>query len=258
VFIVYLVFMSKGAEPMNTATATAATFAAYVRVSTDGQAESGLGMEAQRDAIARWAAYRGVELAWYIDAGVSAGKRLEKRPEGRRLAEDLAAGRVAGVVAAKLDRLFRDALETLECTRAWDRAGVSVVLLDLGVDTATPMGRAFLTMAAAFAELERARIAERTRDGLAVARTQGRRHGRLALGETLGETVAQARPNGRLDVLEVAAEARTVRRILDLRAEGMSLRAIVAELVADGAETKTGGRWHATTVSRVLARAGVA
>lgn len=241
---------------MNT-TATAATFAAYVRVSTDGQAESGLGLDAQRDAITRWAAYRGVDLAWYVDAGVSAGKPLDKRPEGRRLAADLAAGRVAGVVVAKLDRLFRDALETLEATRAWDAAGLAVVLLDLGVDTATPMGRAFLTMAAAFAELERARIAERTRDALTAARAQGRRHGALALGETLAETVAQARPNGRRDVVAVESEARTVARIVALRAAGMSLRAIAEVLTAEGHATKTGATWFANTVRRVALRAGI-
>lgn len=241
---------------MNTA-ATAATFAAYVRVSTDGQAESGLGLDAQRETITRWADYRGFKLAWYIDAGVSAGKPLDKRPEGRRLAADLAAGRVAGVVAAKLDRLFRDALETLEATREWDAAGLTVVLLDLGVDTASPMGRAFLTMAAAFAELERARIAERTRDALTAARTQGRRHGGLALGETLAETVAQARPNGRRDVVAVENEARTVARIVELRAAGMSLRAIAQALDSEGHATKAGGRWHPQTVRLVALRAGV-
>ena len=96
-----------------------------------------------------------------------------------------------------------------------------------------------------------------TAEAIAKGRTQGRRHGRLALGETLAVARTQGRPNGRLDVVAVEAEVRTVRRILDLRAEGKSLRAIVAELVADGAETKTGARWHATTVSRVLTRAGV-
>ena len=140
---------------------------AYLRVSTEEQATEGVSLGAQEAKLRAYCAMRGLELAeLVVDPGVSAGKPLASRPGGERLLALVRSRRVRHVVAFKLDRLFRDCANCLDVTRAWDRAGVSLHLVDLGgqaVDTSSAMGRFFLTVMAGAAELERNQVAERTR-----------------------------------------------------------------------------------------------
>ena len=107
------------------------------------------------------------------------------------------------------------------------------MILDLGIDTTTIMGEAMATMAATFAQVERRRIGERTREALAVRRAQG-----VQLGRRSGVPPA------------------VVRRIRRQRASGRTLAWIAAKLNADGVPTAQGGRaWHPATVRYVLGRA---
>jgi len=229
----------------------------YVRVSTEEQANEGVSLDAQHAKLTAYAAFKGLDLVGIIvDAGVSASKPLAKRPGGASLLATVAAGETVVVVSAKLDRLFRDAADCLTVTRAWDGAGVALHLLDMGIDTSTPMGRAFLTMAAAFAELERNLIGERTRDGLAQVRAEGVRLG----GEGFGwERTEETDADGRRVCREVKGEVAAVRRIVELREAGITYRGIAAALDAEGFATKRGGAWQATSVRKIaLRRAGVA
>src|SRR5262249_10380326 len=144
--------------------------AAYVRVSTNGQAEAGLGLDVQRDAIEKWAAANGHRVvAWFEDAGVSGANGLESRVG---LADALAAleNRTAdGLVVYKLDRLARQ-LTTQEGTLAkvW-ALGAAVFTVDLGEvprdDPDDPMRTALRQMVGVFAQLERGMIAARLRAG---------------------------------------------------------------------------------------------
>ena len=121
----------------------------YVRVSTQEQATTGVSLDAQEARIRAYATMRGLDLvAVVVDAGVSGAKALEERAGGAAILEALHRGTVAHIVALKLDRLFRDAEDALHHTKAWDKAGVSLHLLDLGgasLDTSSAMGRMFLT-----------------------------------------------------------------------------------------------------------------
>lgn len=211
----------------------------YVRVSTLDQAREGVSLDAQTERIRAYCAMAGLELVAIIrEEGVSGAKALDSRPGGQELLEALAGGQVLHVVALKLDRLFRDAVDALTSTREWDRAGVSLHLVDMGgqtLNTGSAMGRMFLTMTAAFAELERNLISERTRTALQHKKAQGIRLGGVPLGET-------------------DEELRTVARIFELREQGNTLRAIAAQLVAEGRRTKKGGKWAAETVRSVLSR----
>lgn len=224
---------------------------AYLRVSTAEQAVEGVSLEAQRAKVEAYAAFRGLEVVEVVvDAGVSASRPLADRPGGARVLE-LLEGAAEAVIATKLDRLFRDAGDCLNTTAAWDRRCVALHLLDMGLDTSTPFGRAFLTMAAAFAELERNLIAERTRDGLAQVAREGVRLGGAALGwartdETDGE--------GRRIVRAVEAELAVVDRIVALRAAGATYQGIADTLTAEGYATKRGGAWHPATVRNVALR----
>lgn len=211
----------------------------YVRVSTLDQAREGVSLDAQTERIRAYCTMAGLDLVAIIrEEGVSGARSLDSRPGGRELLQALAGGEVYHVVALKLDRLFRDAVDALTSTREWDRAGVSLHLVDMGgqtLNTGSAMGRMFLTMTAAFAELERNLISERTRTALQHKKAQGIRLGGIPLGET-------------------EEELRTVARIFELRGQDVTFRAIAATLTAEGHRTKKGGQWAAQTVRKVLAR----
>src|SRR5436853_5327246 len=139
----------------------------YVRVSTSEQAESGAGLEVQREAIHAEAARRNWSVvAIYEDT--ASGKSVANR-EGLALAvEAVERGEAAALVVAKLDRLSRSlidfaALMERSRTRQW-----ALVALDLGVDTTTPSGELMASVLASFAQFERRIIGQRTRDALAV------------------------------------------------------------------------------------------
>ena len=134
----------------------------YIRVSSEEQAGSGLGLEAQRQCIAAYSAVKGLHLAEvFEDPGISGGKPLASRPAGSRL---LAAAKKtkAIVVAAKLDRLFRSVADAASVIADFDKRGIRLVAIAESFDTTNPYGRAMAQMASVFAELERAMIRERT------------------------------------------------------------------------------------------------
>jgi site-specific DNA recombinase len=226
--------------------------AGYVRVSTDEQAREGLSLAMQEERIRSYCLLRGLELtAIYCDAGVSAGKPLSQRPEGARLLEALDAGDVSNVVGIKLDRLFRNAVDCLQTSSAWERAGVALHLIDLGgqaIDTRSAVGQFFLTVMAGAAEMERNLIRERTRSALEHKRGNGERLGATPLGFVTPEAGAPMEP--------VAEEMEAVRLIL-MRRRGRrkaTYRAIAAELTDRGYRTKRGRQWHASTVRAIWGR----
>lgn len=228
----------------------------YTRVSTEEQATSGVSLDAQQAAVSAYCTMRGLKLVELIvDAGVSAGKPLASREGGRRILERVRDGGVSAIVAYKLDRVFRDCADCLAVVSDWDQRGVALHLVDLGgttLDSGTAMGRFFLTVMAGAAELERNLIGERTKAALAHLKTdQGVKLGSPALGWTRS---GERDPCGRLVVADVADELATVNRIIELRAQRHSLRAIAAMLTREGRPTKRGGTWRPVTILAVLRR----
>jgi DNA invertase Pin-like site-specific DNA recombinase len=201
----------------------------YVRVSTDEQAASGAGLEAQRAAILAEAERRGWHLVEVIeDAGYS-GKSL-RRPGILAALDALTHKRADTLVVAKLDRLSRSMLDFAALMDQATREHWALVALDLGVDTTTPSGEAMANVMATFAQFERRLIAQRTRDALAQRRLAGVRLGR---------------PRQLSDD--------TLRRIVDQRAAGATLQAIATSLNGDGVPTGQGGkRWYPSSVSKAL------
>jgi putative DNA-invertase from lambdoid prophage Rac len=216
----------------------------YTRVSTEGQADQGVSLAAQRAAVMARGA---VEV--FEERGVSSGVPLSARPEGARLVALLAPGDV--VVAAKLDRLFRSALECLVQVDAWSRQGVDVVLLDVGLDTSTPMGKAVLTIMAALAELERAQIRERTRAGLAQVKAEGGTVGRAPYGWRYG---ASAGPDGRRPLEVDPGEVAVIDRAAELRAGGLTWDAVARALNLEGSRTRMGRAWERRNTARTFGR----
>lgn len=219
----------------------------YVRVSTEEQAEKGISLEAQEAMIADYCKREGVELVRiYHDPGVSGGKPLGQRPEGGDLVEALEGGEVQGIVATRLDRLFRSVSDCALRTEKWREHGVELHLLDVNVDTSTPMGEAFVGIAAVFAQLERQQARARIREAMARKRAKGERLGNIPYGKRLGT-------DGKtLEDDEVEQEV--IQAILELHDNGLSLKSIADELNARGYPSR-GRQWHVTTVARIVKRA---
>jgi len=121
------------------------------------------------------------------------------------------------------------------------------------VTSRSAAGRLVLNVLASVSAWEREATGERTRDALAHLRSEGVALGGEALGwSRIDETDAE----GRRVVVDVADERETVARMVALRAEGKSLRAIAAALLTEGRRTKRAGRWAPETVRKALARVG--
>lgn len=220
----------------------------YTRVSTDGQATEGVSLEAQRAAITAYCTMRGFTLAQIVeDAGVSGGVPLADRPGGAIVLEAIRGKKAAAVIAYKLDRVFRDASDCLAVTGAWDKGGVSLHLIDLGgqsIDTATAMGRFFLTVMAGAAELERNLIGERTTAAMQHKKATGQRVGAIPYGYRLaadGKSL-EAHP----------AEQAVIAAALELHAAGLSLRTVSAELSRRGFKARNGKEFAAPQIQRML------
>ena len=214
----------------------------YLRVSTDRQGRSGLGLEAQREAIRRFADSENLKLAGEY-AEVETGKgtdALELRPQ-LRLALDKARKLRCSIVVAKLDRLSRDVafIAGLMAQR------VPFVVAELGPD----IDPFILHIYAALAEKERAMISARTKEALARAKAMGARLGNPRLAEVRGKGA---------ESMKAAADrfaANILPLIQPLRAEGKSLREIADVLDARGVPTARGGKWAPTQVADMLKRA---
>src|SRR6188474_2024821 len=145
-------------------------FLSYLRVSTDKQGRSGLGIEAQREAVARFLVGSNSKLVQeYIET--ESGKRSDRPKLAAALAHAKATG--ATVVFAKLDRLTRN----VDLLRSLVASGVDLVFCDLPHVPAGAMGRFLLTQMASVAELEAGLISERTKAALTAAKARGAKLG---------------------------------------------------------------------------------
>lgn len=206
---------------------------AYLRVSTSEQGRSGLGLAAQRTAIERGAEYHGWHVVEWIEDEAS-GKSLD-RPGIQRALTRLENGGPKVLVAAKLDRIARSALDFLTLVDRAKEREWSLIVLDVGgehLDMTSSLGRFTATILAGVAELERNMIGERTRDAMAAARAKGTKLGR---------------PRNLPD--EVVA------RIVSERKAGRTLQAIADGLNDDGVPTAQGGsQWWPSTVGALVRR----
>jgi len=221
--------------------ANISAFIGYVRVSTVRQGRSGLGLEAQRDAIERFAERERIEIFdWFTDVETGKGAdALDRRPQ---LAAALNAARriKCPIIVAKLDRLSRDVffVSGLMSQR------VPFIVAELGMDT-DPF---LLHLYAALAEKERALISERTKAALARKRAAGAvlgNHTNLHEAQIAGAAANKASAvRFASNILPVIREIQTL--------GSNSNRAIASALTARGVRTARGGQWSATQVGRLL------
>lgn len=218
----------------------------YIRVSTEEQVKGGVSLAAQEERLLAYCTLCGLEpVAVIREEGISASKPLAARPAGAELVKMVQQKQVGHVVALKLDRLFRDAVDALTQTKQWDKAGIALHLVDMGgqaMNTASAMGRMMLTMMSAFAELERNLIAERT--------TQALEHKKEHREVYAPTPYGYNREGDALTPNQV--EQAVIIEINKRRGCGHSLRKIADYLNGSGVPTKQGGRWYASTVKYIL------
>jgi DNA invertase Pin-like site-specific DNA recombinase len=205
----------------------------YVRVSTDKQAESGLGQEAQLRAIESCCTQRGWTLVG-VEQDVMSAKAMDGRDGLERAISACRAGEGEAIIIAKLDRLIRSVSDFALLLERSRSEGWGIVALDLaGVDTTTPMGEFMATVVAAVAQLERRIIGERTSAALQI---------KIANGELVGR-----KPD---------TSPELIAKFKELREKGWSYRRIAQLLNLEGVPTARGGAcWRPEGVQRALRRA---
>jgi putative DNA-invertase from lambdoid prophage Rac len=199
---------------------------AYTRVSTSRQASDGISLDVQRRMIEGYAQMHDLKISeTVVEEGISGSVPVTDRPAGGTLLAKLVSGDV--VIAAKLDRMFRSALDALMVVEQLKARGIKLHLLDLGGDIAgNGLSKLFLTIAAAFAEAERDRIRERIANVKADQKARGRYlGGKVPFGWRVGE-------GG--DLVQVPEEQAAIATIKSARAAGQPLRAIAAQMKGHG------------------------
>jgi len=215
----------------------------YIRVSTDKQADKGLSLDAQREKIRAMAVVHDTELADVIvDAGESA-KNLD-RPGMKRILDLVRGGDVDTVIVAKLDRLTRSVRDLADLLEVFQRKGVSLVSVAESLDTGSAAGRLVLNIMVSVSQWEREAIGERTRDALQLKRTRHEYLGNAPYGCRRAADQQHIEPD--------RAEQAVLKRIHQLRQDGVSLRAIAAELNRRRLTTRRGSPWRMEYVARLL------
>lgn len=201
----------------------------YVRVSGEEQRVTGLGIEAQENAIRAECERRGVTLcAIYRDEAISGKTPPDKRPGLAAAITALDAGEAGTLMVAKVDRLARSFADLSILSQLSRLAGWDIVALNSPFDMTTVTGRGMAGMMGLFAELESAMASERMVAAAAVRRSRGEQLGRPT---TVPDDVR--------------------RRAGALRADGLSWTAVAEAMNAEGHVTSKGGRWHAATAQRL-------
>ncbi len=225
----------------------AAGLVAYLRVSTAEQADSGLGLEAQRRAVEQYASLYGLTIADVIvDDGYSA-KDLE-RPGMRRVQELLDRGKVSGVIVAKLDRLTRSVRDVGELVERYFAEGrARLVSVGEQVDTTSASGRLVLNVLASVGQWEREAIGERTKAALKSKRERGERAGALPFGFELDPSDESGQR-----LRECKREQAAIREAVKLRGQGMTTTAIADALTERHAKAARGERFYQPFVWKLL------
>ena len=201
----------------------------YARVSTGKQAESGLSLDDQRERMTAACMSRGWDIiAEHVDAGRS-GRSMGARPELNAALEALDAGEAQVLVCSKFDRLARSIIDLSRIMARADRHGWNLIVLDLDLDLSTPSGRMVGHIVGAVAQYESDIIAERVTMSHQQMRKRGKRSGmRPVTQQHIRDEIIAARDNG------------------------LSYRAIAADLTARAVPTARGGAWHAASVRQIV------
>lgn len=217
----------------------------YCRVSTDGQAESGLGLADQEAKIRAYCELYGLELVELVKDAAS-GKSLD-RPGLQATLKALKDGKAKGVIVAKLDRLTRSVKDLGDLLEDYFADRFSLFGVSEQIDTRTAAGRLLLNLLTSVAQWERETIGERTKAALKQKRERGEKTGGFV---PFG---FDADAEGRLT--ENGDEQKAIARIKEMRGRGCTYEAIAEALNKDGILTKQGKAWSKASVYKIYQKA---
>lgn len=216
----------------------------YIRVSTDQQVESGLGLEAQEHAIHSWIKKNNATLVEiYRDNGLSGALGLDKRPG--MLQAISAASKNAILLVAKRDRLGRDPMVLAMIESAIKRKGARIIsVAGEGTENDDPSNILMRRLIDAFGEYERLIIGARTKVALKAKKDKGQRVGHIPFGKKLSEDGIHLEidPN----------ELNALNKIYELRSKKLSIRTIASLLNDTGQFNRYNARWNHSSINRML------
>jgi DNA invertase Pin-like site-specific DNA recombinase len=212
----------------------------YTRVSTGRQKDTGGSLAVQRDRIVEYAVLNGLELVNTFEDAVSGARGEEARPGFRAALDAVRGGEASILIVTDADRFSRDADNAGHARVEIKRAGGKVVVI-----SEVHAGVEIVAVRQLLAVLEREKIRARMRTWSAARQAKGMPMGRAPFGSTFGS-------DGRLQ--PDLATAGTVARILAMKAQGATLRAIAEALNADHVAGPTKAKWNLMTVSNLVKR----
>jgi site-specific DNA recombinase len=214
----------------------------YIRVSTQGQVDEGVSLEAQRSKIEAWCEVNDYELVnVYTDAGIS-GKTMANR-DGLLRALD-AVDRDVALVTYSMSRISRSTREMLSLADKLEKKGADLVSLTEKIDTTTAAGKMVFRMLAVLNEFERDQVSERTKVALAHKKAKGERIGTVPYGFGLADDGVALVKN--------TQEQTILKSMQLLRGAGYKLREITEQLNSDGLLTRRGSEWRVQYVHNLL------
>lgn len=223
----------------------------YIRVSSSDQAKDDRSsLQVQTDIIEGYARTRGADkydVQIYSDAGVSGATRLAHRPAGEKLLADMRPGDT--VIASKLDRMFRSAVDATRNFELFQEKGVDLILFDISHEPISKgVGKLIMTILAAVADMERVRIADRTAEGRKAKKARGGALGEAPLGyRKVGERHAA--------VLELEPREQEAMALMhDAYQSGVPIVRIPEALAQRGYLSRAGKPYTPVCVRRVILR----
>ena len=216
----------------------------YIRVSTDGQAQDGVSLDAQQAKIEAWASLNDYVMGEvFIDAGLS-GKNCN-RP-GLQSALN-ACQKGDAMVVYSLSRLSRSVRDTMDISDRLAKTGVDLVSLIEKIDTTSAAGKMYFRLMAVLNEFERDQISERTKSAMQYKISKGESTGKIKFGFKLD--------SDGVTLIEDEDEQKVIEAILLMRDAGLSLRKIVSELERKGFTSRSGQPYQLKQVHRVVQNA---
>lgn len=215
----------------------------YLRVSTDGQAQDGVSLDAQRAKITAWCELNDYTLtAVHVDAGIS-GKSADNRPGLQQALSECKKG--TALVVHSLSRLARSTKDTIAISERLAKVGADLVSLSEKIDTTSAAGKMVFRMLAVLAEFERDQISERTAVAMQHMKSQKKLVGAVPYGYRL-------MPD-RATLIEDPLEQAVIAQARKLHASGLSLRKIAYQLDERGFHARNGAKFQSTQILRMVA-----
>jgi DNA invertase Pin-like site-specific DNA recombinase len=211
------------------------------------QVNEGVSLDAQSAKIRAYCELNDLELIEIVcDAGKSA--KTTNRDGLQKCLSMIASGEAGALVVYKLDRLSRKVLDTLNLISEIESHGASLHSISEKLDTSSALGKFFVNMTAALAQLERDQISERVTMAMAHKKDEGQHCGAAPFGFEMVDKELQ----------RVESQHNAIAIITEMRANGAALRTIADHLNGEGIPTQRGGNWQASTINNILKREAAA